>query len=106
MFQLFDFPDPSTLAGTRDETTVPAQSLFLMNSEWMTEMAIQLAARIEEADQPKFRVRRLFELAYTRSPREEEIQRILHYVKKGAGEHRWVNVCQSVLGSSEFRYVR
>jgi hypothetical protein len=106
MLQLFDFPDPSTLAGARDETTVPAQSLFLMNSSWMITLAEKLAARLGENGDDESRVRHLFALVYSRSPQDAELSRIVSYVRKHDSAARWVSVCQSVLASAEFRYVR
>lgn len=106
MLDLFDFPDPSTLAGTRDETTVPAQSLYLMNSEWIIHQAEKLAERLAALEEPKQRVQRLFELAYSRPPTRTETERILTFTKGEAAAQRWISVCQTVLASAEFRYIR
>ena len=40
---LFDFPDPSLIIGERATTTVPAQSLFLMNNPFVISQSENLA---------------------------------------------------------------
>src|SRR5690606_17206287 len=39
LFQLFDAADPATVTGDRDETTVPSQALFLLNSAEIREQS-------------------------------------------------------------------
>ncbi len=43
---VFDLPDASAVRGAREVTNVPAQSLFLMNSEFVTQQSGRLAARV------------------------------------------------------------
>src|SRR5262249_56748270 len=45
MFRTFDFATPDTTSPQRYTTTVPQQSLFLMNSPFVVEQARHLAAR-------------------------------------------------------------
>ncbi|MGB0581723.1 MAG: DUF1553 domain-containing protein [Limisphaerales bacterium] len=104
LLDLFDFADPDSLAGKRDETTVPAQSLYLMNGEWIIEQAKFLAQRLEELPHDGVRVNRLFQLAYARPPSPVEKARTLRFVHDDP--ERWHVVCQSVLASTEFRVIR
>jgi len=43
VFQIFDFADPSTLNGHRDQTTVAPQALFMMNSKLVADASRRLA---------------------------------------------------------------
>ena len=43
---LFDFPDPSLIIGERATTTVPAQSLYLMNNPFVIRQAEALADKL------------------------------------------------------------
>ena len=43
VFTAFDFADPSTLNGQRDQTTVAPQALFMMNSEFVLSQSRSLA---------------------------------------------------------------
>ncbi len=49
LYRTFDFPDPSTTAPQRDETTVPPQALFFMNHPLARESAAGLMARADVA---------------------------------------------------------
>ncbi len=47
---LFDFPDPSLLIGERPTTTIPAQSLYLMNNPFVIRQAEALAEKLLAGD--------------------------------------------------------
>ncbi|MEM1294605.1 MAG: DUF1553 domain-containing protein, partial [Verrucomicrobiota bacterium] len=49
---VFDLPNPDMVTGTRSVTTVPAQALFMMNSEFVREMAAAVSEKTAEADLP------------------------------------------------------
>src|SRR5205823_7093319 len=44
-FSIFDFADPQTVSGRRNQTIVAPQALFLLNSELLRDSARKLAAR-------------------------------------------------------------
>ncbi len=44
--QVFDFPEPSIIAGQRDVTTVPTQALYMMNSPFVLDRSKALAQRV------------------------------------------------------------
>ncbi|HUG71436.1 MAG TPA: PSD1 and planctomycete cytochrome C domain-containing protein [Pirellulaceae bacterium] len=126
VFELFDFADPNRVVGQREESTAPAQALFLMNSEWIHERASRTADRLltENHAGDAQRVERLFLLALGRRPTSMELQDALTYVDPSVVEDgkqpqadvpadpeearlpRWANYCQVVLGSAEFRYMQ
>ncbi len=114
MFQLFDYSDASVLRGSRDTSTIAPQALFLMNSQWMTERSTAMATRLIAAE-PVFesRTTRLFEEALGRPPTPDETQQVkdfltsLHEADPGMQEVAcWQVLCQSILSSNEFLYVR
>ena len=43
---VFDFPDGATVQGAREVTSVPTQSLFLMNSDFVAKQSLRLAERV------------------------------------------------------------
>jgi hypothetical protein len=120
VFQAFDFADPSVLNGKRVSTTVAPQALFMMNSEIVFEQTESMAKRLiddEALDEDK-RVRQLFELAYSRSPTQNETDRAIIYIdrytrkmqslKKTQEESRlraWQSFCRVVIASNEFVYI-
>ena len=120
VFTAFDFADPSTLNGQRDQTTVAPQALFMMNSEFVLtqsrSLAEQLLAR-SDLDTPG-RITRLYELAYSRPPTTTEVTRGTAYLARlrtartlsGAATVDielpvWTSLCRAVLAANEFVYV-
>lgn len=117
---LFDFADPSLMTGERENTTVPSQALYLMNSDFVTQNADAMARRL--AEEWNLRGPQLsataFYLAYARPPTAEEsrkttayIERFMETARKSGMEDREARVlalttfCQSLLSSAEFRYL-
>ena len=78
--QTFDFPPPNISAEKRFTTTVPLQRLFLMNSDFMQIEAEELAKRVAPETDNRARIRKLYQLAFTRDASEEEIKLGLEYL--------------------------
>ncbi len=78
--QLFDFPAPNISAEKRFTTTVPLQRLFLMNSDFVQLEAEALAKRVSTEPNNRARIQKIYELAYGRSPSEEEVKIGLDYL--------------------------
>ncbi len=123
MFQLFDYTDASVLNGNRNTSTIAPQALFLMNSKLVIDLTTAMADRLLDADGTrKERVTQLFLEAYGRPPTEDELTRadlfLTQFVELSAQEKEdpqgdaditqqaWQALCQSVISSSEFIYVR
>jgi len=73
LLRLFDFPDPHLPSERRVDTTLPQQSLFLLNSPFLIERARALAARTASEPSPEAVVRRTYEAVLGRAPSPEEI---------------------------------
>lgn len=73
--RVFDFASPDVSTPKRPETTVPQQSLFGMNSQFVIEQAKHLAARAEVAAAPTSadRVAALYRLVYARAADADEL---------------------------------
>jgi hypothetical protein len=79
----FDFPNPDTPSGKRYTTTVPQQSLFLMNSPLVIETARKLTHRPEFAElrsDPE-RVTSLYLAIFQRPPSDQEVQLGVKYIR-------------------------
>jgi len=117
-FTLFDYTDASISNGDRNTSTVASQALYLMNSPFMEEAATRLADRVLAVDveSDAARIRWLYETVIGRSPAADEIVRIETYLGRfeelAAGNQSefpppaWRLVCQTLLMSNEFSYVR
>jgi hypothetical protein len=124
MFPLFDFAAPERSVAQRDESTVPAQSLFLINSPWIVDQSRQAAARLldEQSLDDAGRVHRIYQRALARSPTADELTRSLRYLAEPESVaidpkaapptdeqlrlERWTSYCQTLFASGEFRTLR
>jgi mono/diheme cytochrome c family protein len=117
---LFDSADPGGVTPARNETTVPSQALFLLNSPLVRDQAKLFAARLlanaklPDAD----RVRQAYELALGRVATPVEVDAALVYLEQYAAalplrnrpeaERRlaaWQSLAQAILCLNEFVYV-
>jgi hypothetical protein len=91
----------------RFRSALPAQSLAMMNNPLVIESAKAFAARIakEAGEGIDNRLRRAYELAYSRPPRAEELK-ILHAAieTKSGDPGAWLVLCQALFGANEFLY--
>ncbi len=106
---LFDFPDPSLIIGERPTTTVPAQSLYLMNNPFVIRQAEALAERLLAGPgDDAARLTRAYLLCYSRPPSEKELHNaqefLADYGKKKPGRPAWAALCQALLASAEFSH--
>ena len=110
IFGVFDFAAPERTTARRDESIVPAQSLFLMNNPWVIEQARHSAMRLlgdTSLRDDAQRVRRLHQRAFFRAPTAAEEDRALAFLRRQSGpEDAWTSLCQTVIASAEFRVVR
>ena len=120
MLRIFDFPEPSIISGQRDETTVPTQALFMMNSSFVIEQSKHLAKRILDSDDldDAGRVNLAYRLTLCRTAKPVEVANAIGFVKEviaaleteqaktdAASIKAWAGFCQVLFASSEFRYV-
>ena len=118
---LFDCTDGTVPNGDRAASTVASQALFLMNSDLVIQAAETLAVDLltEHPVDENARVVSLFLRAVGRPAAADEIQRFLkagaeineQLVADGVSEAErpktvWTVLCQSVLMSNEFLYVK
>ena len=120
VFTAFDFADPSTLAGQRDQTTVAPQALFMMNSGFVLEQVRSLAGQLLKRSDldSSGRIRSLFQMAYGREPSEAEVSRAIGYLNRMISStnptenalsvielRAWASLCRVLFSANEFLYV-
>jgi len=104
---------PDLATGRRNETIVPQQALFMMNSSVMLKhsrkMADGLLARADLNDSA--RIREAYERALTRPATPTEVDNALSFISRierewqGSKANAWQSFCKALLASSEFIYV-
>ena len=128
VFQAFDFPEPATLKGNRNSTTIAPQSLFMLNSTLVEEqtraMAEKLVGRTDLDNRQ--RIELAYSLAYGRPPTDSESARLLAFLDRyhdalaaseasgstgGSADATqqwilaWQGLCRVIVSSSEFIYL-
>ena len=112
VFRTFDLASPDATTAQRHATTVPQQSLFLMNSPFIHELARRLVARADLAGQKsdEARIDRMYRLAYSRPADAEEVQAGVAFVRSApmggdAAPSKWEQYAQVLLLANEFAFV-
>ena len=110
MMRLFDVAEPSLIVGRRNETTVPTQALYLMNSPFVIGQAFNMAKRVMDTTEGRpDGIRLAYELAFAREATDDEVSRAHEFLNSVAEEKdrpgQWTVLCQALLASAEFRYI-
>ncbi len=105
--RLFDFPSARATVSERTASTVPQQSLFLLNSPFMIARGKAFAARLtKEAKTADARIDRAYALLYGRPATADERQVAKAFLADGAEAETWPRYAQALLGSYEFMQTR
>lgn len=132
--EAFDPVDQTLVTGRRDTTTVPGQTLYLLNSRFVQQQALHLAEQLlaGKGTDPE-RLRTAYRRTLGREPTTREVDRAVVYLAayesaareegpaippnpvpvgqdaikpKDARSAAWMSFVQVLLASAEFRYVR
>lgn len=118
VLELFDFASASFVTGHRENTNVPTQALYLMNSSFVQDRARMLAARVhrEAGSDEQALVRKVFRLCLGRLPTPDEEDRSLAFLaaastpaddtekeEQGSDLATVTSFCQAILCTAEFR---
>jgi hypothetical protein len=110
----FDLPDTTLPSCQRDVTTVPTQSLALLNNPFVHEQSAALAKRIGTKLERKEQVIRAWRLALGRDPRDAEVTAALAHLEKQSKAFvsrpdsvldALASLCHVLLNTNEFMYV-
>lgn len=117
LFDVFDFADPHATTGSRPQTLVATQGLFLLNDNSVMEAADATANRIlnaESAGSANARVDRMYELVLGALPSGPERKQLRQFVtamqerfkaddKATAEQRAWSLACHALFASSRFQ---
>lgn len=115
LMSTFDTANPNACTARRPETTVPQQTLFALNSDFIQDRATKLAALTRQAN-PTGDDQRIVDLvrrALCRTPDEEEVRQAAKFLADSASdpasandpERRWVLLAHALLASNEFTFL-
>ena len=112
---VFDLPDLKLPSGKRNVTTVPTQSLVMLNDPLVSTLAKHWATQLlkSPASTPEDRIRQMFAAAYTREPQPAELQNWTAALRDFAttadvmqDETAWTQLAHSVFNTAEFIHYR
>ena len=111
-FEIFDAANPNSVVGRRNESTRPAQALYLMNSPFVAAQAKDAALRVlksedfQAADMDS-RVNFVFRRCVGRLPVPEEKSVVMEIVGDDPNsETAWAEVFHSLFASFSFRHLQ
>jgi len=112
---LFDGADPNSSTATREPSTTPLQSLFMMNDAFAHAQAAKFAARVQQGEPDEARqITRAFITLYARPPQPDELTLATDYLaslraklaaKKLPADQVWPSLARALLGANEFLYL-
>ena len=114
MLDVFDAPSMVFSCTARPSTTVPLQSLSLLNSGFVRARAVGLSRRVPLADDPAAAVTQAYRLIAGRAPTEVERKVSLDFLATqpkrypdatDATGKAWTDLCHMLLASNAFLYV-
>jgi hypothetical protein len=113
LLNLFDFGDATTVTGKRALTNVAPQALFMMNSDFVSDRALNLAQSLskQEAESGR-RMERAYWTILDRQPSAAEVDSGLTYIESFRKKFErvseldaWQSFCRILLASDDFIYV-
>jgi hypothetical protein len=119
MLQLFDAPDAIQAIGARQTTTVPPQSLLLVNNGRVRNWAVALRQRIQRAGKKDLddAIREGYLIALSREPTDEQLARMRSFINEQSADYQsgrsqdearslaMDDFCQSLMCMNEFFYI-
>ncbi|EMI17702.1 protein containing DUF1549 [Rhodopirellula maiorica SM1] len=109
MLELFDAPDASLVTGSRETTSSPLQSLYLMNNPFVQLQAKGFADRVQQFP-PSERIKQAYLIAFGRHPTTQQQQLAVEFMRNVSEsrlttEEKLIAYCQTLLCTSEFNTI-
>ena len=109
LFTVFDFPNPNLVSGRRVSTILPTQSLYLLNSPFVSEQAKRAAEKLLAAPQldPQTQLNISYRKSLGRLPTKEESHLALDFIKAydDNKQQAWAGIYHGLFASLNFRYL-
>lgn len=112
LFDVFDFPNPNLVSGTRSSSTLPTQALYLMNSDFVMKHSRLAAERILNSESKSLpeKIRLAYRLALSREPSKSEIAIANQFFSDASSSESnidaWQQFCQILISSIDFQNLK
>lgn len=110
MLEVFDAPDAALVTGSRETTSSPLQSLYLMNNAFVQQQAEALAERVSQQPAAE-RLNYAYRLAFGRQPTTAERDFATKFITEATAtntlntDQKLAAFCQALLCTSEFQSI-
>ena len=112
IYRVFDLPNPDQSAAKRTRTTVPQQSLFMINSPFVAAQANHIMKELVSNNERQLdQIKQLYRTLFQREPTPLEIEIGSQYIKSAELSHRPDNLAplaryaQVLLCTNEFEFI-
>lgn len=105
VLRAFDFPDPNITCARRETTTVSPQALYLMNNATISDYANRIAMRKDLPAELPAKVKRLYEILFSRQPVVDEMVLTKKYLGENPDAARWQKFVHALLLTNEFSFI-
>ena len=114
LMSTFDAANPNACTAKRPETTVPQQTLFALNSDFIQDRAAAMAKLVVHANVDKDEsdadvIRALYRRAFSRDPDAEELDAVSAYVESQRVQNdamsTWQRLAHALLAANEFVFL-
>jgi hypothetical protein len=117
MMLAFDAPTPLSTVGRRTVSNVPAQALIMLNDPFVLQQAQAWADRMMTRSSVDDRIETMYELAFARPPRSEELEDAKNFLAEQSASYGlkpeqllanrevWTDLCHVLFNVKEFIFV-
>lgn len=110
IFEQFDYPDPTTPAGSRNSTVVAPQALIMMNAPVVARCGQELAGLLDKITDESERIEAAYQILYARTPSQNELRNATRLIRdfesSSESARAWHLFCQTLFAANEFIYLR
>jgi hypothetical protein len=119
LMSTFDVANPNACTARRPETTVPQQTLFALNSDFVQDRATKIAADTKALNLPSIddRIAEIIRRILSRNPTDSEMSLSKRFLSEDSSglsegdpitqdpERRWIQFAHALLASNEFTFL-
>ncbi len=106
LMSTFDVANPNACTAKRPETSVPQQTLFALNSDFVQDRAAKIAevTAAQKLDSIEARITAMMQGTLGRLPTASELDRMKDYIAQ-SGDAAWTGLAHALLASNEFVFL-
>ncbi|MBT5019019.1 MAG: DUF1553 domain-containing protein, partial [Planctomicrobium sp.] len=101
----FDGANPTACTAKRPQTTVPQQTLFALNSNFIQDRAVEFAKQSAGIADQSERIVAMYRRALSREPDQHELEAAVQYLSEPGEPDAWNQLAHIILAANEFVFI-